>query len=244
MRKTIVIVLTCLISSTLVACGGGSTTEPPPDGGRVAGDPPGWDGSGSGYQIGVDNSESHGGETSAYMSASSRNGNAFGNLMQTVRADAYRGKRMRWSGWVKHTDLTGPDVGLWMRVDGPGEVASCDNMSNRSLSGSAGWHQVSIVLDVPENAIGIALGALLVGTGTLQIDDLEFEEVGSDVPVTNLYATPGAGPDSATAVETYSSRPDAPANLDFEGLTSTSQAPAAWLPESHTPLAPAAPAQN
>ena len=244
MRRTIVLALACLISSTLVACGGDSSTTEPPDGGRVAGDPPGWNGSGSGYQIGLDNSESHDGETSAYISATSRNGESFGVLMQTIRADAYRGKRMRWSGWVKHTDLTGPDIGLWMRVDGPGEVASFDNMSARSLSGSSDWHQVSVVLDVPENAIGIALGTLMVGTGTLLIDDLALEEVGSDVPTTNLYDTPGPGPDSATAVQTYEGRPGAPAKLDFEGLTSTSRATVSWLHDNRTLLVAAAPARS
>ena len=68
----------------------------------------------------------------------------------------------------------------------------------------------------------------------------KFEEVGSDVPTTNLYDTPGPGPDSAAVVEAYSSRPGAPANLDFEGLTSTSQAALTWLRENRILLAAAA----
>jgi len=130
-----------LAAFAIVTCGGdSSTTEPPPGNGRIAGIPPGWVGSGNGYEIGRDNGDSHAGETAAYITASSRNEQSFAVLVQMVRADAYRGKRMRWSGWVKHTDLAGEDIGLWMRVDGPGEVASFDNMSTRSLTGSSDWH--------------------------------------------------------------------------------------------------------
>ena len=238
MRTTLVVALSCMAASMLIACGSdGSSTEPPPPDGRIAGTPPGWGGAGSGYEIGRDNSVSHYGETAAYITASSHQEGTFGLLVQSIRADAYRGKRLRWSGWVKHTDLAGGDIGLWMRVDGPGEVASFDNMSTRPLSGSSDWHQVSVVLDVPDNAIGFALGVLMDGTGTLLVDDLKLEEVGSDVPTTNLYDSPQPGRDSASTSAAYERAPSVPINLDFEGLPSAPQAAITWLHDNATVLA-------
>ena len=38
-----------------------------------------------------------------------------------------------------------------------------DNFSSRPLTGTSDWHQVEIILDVPDDAIGIAFGALMIG---------------------------------------------------------------------------------
>ncbi len=93
------------------------------------------------------------------------------SIAQGVAADAYRGKRLKWSGWVKTVNASGSDVGLWMRVDAPNATTAFDNMSNRPLRGTQDWQQVSVVLDVAQNAIGIALGCVLSQQGTLLIDD-------------------------------------------------------------------------
>lgn len=239
MKSTTPASLVLLVASSLLACGGGkdATGNTPPPVERVVGIPPGWSGSGAGYAMGTDRSDTHGGNGALYITSSSHPDEAFGVILQLLRADAYRGKRLRWSGWVKQVDLTGPVIGLWMRVDGPGEVASFDNMSARSLSGTSNWHQVSVVLDVPDNAIGIVLGVLMHGTGTLLVDDMMLEEVGSDVPVTNLYDAPQPGPDSSTAATQYARRPALPINTDFEGLPAVSQEAVAWLRDNGTPLA-------
>ncbi len=238
MKSTITASLALLVASSILACGGGkdSTGTTPPQAERVVGVPPGWSGSSAGYEIGTDHSDTHGGDGALYITSSSHPDAAFGVIVQSLRADVYRGKRLRWSGWVKQTDLAGPVIGLWMRVDGPGEVASFDNMSARSLSGTSNWHQVSVVLDVPDNAIGIALGVLMHGTGTLLVDDLELEEVDSNVPTTNLYDSPAPGPDSATAVTQYAHSPTLPINTDFEGLPAVSQEAVAWLRDNATVL--------
>jgi len=94
-----------------------------------------------------------------------------------------------------------------------------------------------VVLDIPDNAIGIAIGALMAGTGTLPIDDLKLEQVALDVPATNIYDSPQPGPDSATTVAAYSRRPGVPDNLDFEGPAPVPQAAVGWLHDNGTVLA-------
>ena len=66
-----------------------------------------------------------------------------------------------------------------MRVDdSAGKTLRFDNMStpvDRSVSGTTGWTQYELVLDVPPEATTICLGFLLAGTGTVWGDDLQVE---------------------------------------------------------------------
>jgi len=49
---------------------------------------------------------------------------------------------------------------------------------------------VDIVLDVPENAAALAYGILLAGDGQVWMDDLKFEVVKPDVPVSGVTSSP------------------------------------------------------
>ncbi|MFL5615017.1 MAG: S41 family peptidase [Gemmatimonadaceae bacterium] len=68
------------------------------------------------YRIGIDPSLAHGGSSSGHISARTSMPNGFATLMQVVRGDSFRGKRVRFSAFVKSRDIA--DGGLWMRVDG------------------------------------------------------------------------------------------------------------------------------
>ncbi len=90
-----------------------------------------------------------------------------------------------------------------MRVDGEGgRQLGFDNMVNRAVKGTTDWKEYSIVLDVPENSKSINYGVLLGGDGEVWFDSFKLEEVGKDVPVTNLTKEPKL--------------PAAPSNLGFE----------------------------
>jgi hypothetical protein len=125
---------------------------------------------------------------------------AFGAFCQAIAAGAYLGKRVRLSGALRTTEVSGW-AGLWMRVDGShaGETLAFDNMEQRAVTATTGWQRHAVVLDVDLRASTIIFGALLVGAGEVRVADLAFEEVTADVAVT--------GPDFAV--------PDAPRNLDF-----------------------------
>lgn len=109
----------------------------------------------------------------------------FGGVMQTIKADAYRGKRVRLSGFLSSTDAY--KTGLWMRVDGDGRrILGFDNMDPRPLRGDNDWKEYSIVLDVPADAVDIAYGFLLERKGEVRAENFRLETVGKDVPTTNL----------------------------------------------------------
>lgn len=137
--------------------------------------------------------------------------NGFGTLMQTCSVSDYLGKRVRMSGYMKTKDISGW-AGFWLRVDQKGSDVplAFDNMhdgkENRSITGTTDWQKYEIVLDVPENAIQMAYGALEVGTGQIWFDNITIKVVDNSVPVTGIETDSYADNSTVTA----------PVNLDFE----------------------------
>lgn len=167
--------------------------------------PKGWFRAGSHpkeYEMVVDHSVTHGGRASASLKSVVPETGGFGTLMQTFKADSFRGKRVRMSGYLRSQDAS-DWAGLWMRVDGPkNEVLAFDNMQERAVKGTSAWQKYEIVLDVPDEALEVAFGLLLTGKGQVWMDDLRFEVVGKDVPTTGGKLDQRA--------------PQGPKNLDFE----------------------------
>jgi hypothetical protein len=107
-----------------------------------------------------------------------------------------------------------------MRIDGPDGMISLDNMQNRPIRGTVDWQQVALVLDVPQNGVGIAFGVLLQGVGRVWIDNIQFEIVGTSILTTDIQIpTPTREP--LMSIRVTPEPPDRtvepqPANLDFE----------------------------
>src|SRR2546429_3129524 len=121
--------------------------------------------------------------------------------MQMFQANDYLNKRMRFSGYV-NSEGSESWAGLWMRIDGPqSRTLGFDNMQNRPIKGTTDWQKYDVILDVPDESINIAFGILLEGKGQAWLNDVRFEEVGVDVPTTNL--------------EESKAYPEKPGNLAF-----------------------------
>jgi len=101
---------------------------------------------------------------------------SFGAFCQTIAAEDYRGKRIRFSAALKAKDVTGGWGGLWLRIDGPrlDETLAVDTMEDRPLVGTTDWQEHAIVLDVAEAAATISFGAGLSGEGELLVSQLAF----------------------------------------------------------------------
>lgn len=146
------------------------------------------------YELGVDNTETFQGKNSGYLRSRRPGAEGFGTMMQMFKADIYRNKRMSFSAVVKSVDVENW-AGLWMRIDGPSErTLGFDNMQNRPIKGTTDWQRYVVVLDVPTESINIAFGVLLDGPGQVCLSDVQFNEVGLDVPTTNMSATKVAQP--------------------------------------------------
>jgi hypothetical protein len=123
----------------------------------------------------------------------------FGALFQTVKAEPYHGKRLRFSAAACSEEVE-TMAALWMRVGGPeGSLLAFDNMRDRPIVGSTGWTYHAIVLDVAPEAEVISFGLLLAEAGRVWMADVHLDEVGEEVPVTDII-----------------SLQNQPANLNFE----------------------------
>jgi hypothetical protein len=163
--------------------------------------PQGWFLAGSdphSYLIDRDTAVNYKGKASGRLESTGESA-GFGTMMQTFESGEYLGKRVRMSAFVKSQEVK-RWAGLWLRVDGKTRASlSFDNMQNRPITGTTDWKRYEIVLDVPPEAIDIAMGILLDGPGKVWISNVELTVVDSSVPTTSV--NPAISPK--------------PANLDF-----------------------------
>jgi hypothetical protein len=153
------------------------------------------------YEAGVDASAVYNNHSSAYLKSKNPAVDGFGTLMQDFSADKYAGKRIRLSANVKAEGVRSW-AGLWMRVDKQSTSVAFDNMQDRPITGTTGWQNYAVVLDVPQDATGIFFGVLLTGPGAVWLNGVKVEVVGSDIPTTGASAG-------------TKKRRDEPTNLDF-----------------------------
>jgi hypothetical protein len=126
----------------------------------------------------------------------------FGAICQTIKADMYRGKRLRFTAVVRSLDVENM-AALFMRVGGAGDqMLGIDNMRNRPITGTTDWIHYTVVLNIAEEAETIVFGILLSLHGQVWMADVHLDEVGPEVPTTDL-------------MEEWI--PGVPVNLGFEG---------------------------
>jgi hypothetical protein len=140
------------------------------------------------YEIGKDEEEYYTSASSYYIASIIYSEEGFGTIMKSIVPMKYRNHRIRMSAYIKAEDVQGW-AGMWMRVDGKSEKyrsLAFDNMQNRPITGTKDWEEYEIILNVPEEAIGIAHGILIAGPGKIWFDELHFTIVNEDVPVTDM----------------------------------------------------------
>ena len=246
LKRVPVVLLPVMLAGAAATCTSprSSLDEPPPSahstGGmaRAAVGLPGWRVSGGnpdGYLIRRDTSMARSGRGSAYLRSRAPHANdAYASLVQTMRAERYRGQRVRLSGYLRLRDLA-RGGSVWLRVDGAGRVLAFDDMGGGGLDGAdrhpkgttSGWQPVAVVLDVHPDAEGLAMGVTIAGGGELWADDLALEIVGPEVAVTAAPEAFEPLPDSVVTQRLaqqrarYAMRSISPVNLDFEAMTET-----------------------
>ena len=152
-------------------------------GARENGYPNEWAGGGpASYKLTLDKSESHTGAACGRIEGTTPSPGEFGTFTTAVDASNYVGRKVRYTGWIKSDNITDGWAGMWLRIDGAGglsEILGFDNMHDRAITGTTGWKQYTIEMDVPKGAKKIFFGFLLAGNGTLRGDDLKIEAVGA-----------------------------------------------------------------
>ncbi len=100
--------------------------------------------------------------------------------------DDILGRRYRLRAKLQTDDVK--SAFLWLRIDTP-TGWTIDNMAERRLEGTSGWADVSIVLDVDDEAVRFAFGFAMTGpTGSVSVRDIRLEEVGPKVATTPSFS--------------------------------------------------------
>jgi uncharacterized membrane protein YphA (DoxX/SURF4 family) len=162
----------------------------------------------------VDSARPYSGERSAQLDGSvgePQGGQRFANLMQLVAAESYRGKKVRFRGAVRTAELSGgAQAQLWLRVDrrdekGVEQIGAFDNMQARPINGGE-WEHYEIVLPVAGDAIQLALGMFVSGSGKAWLDDVSLTLAAAETPTTEMDLR-GTSAQTADESEEGSARP-------------------------------------
>ena len=102
-------------------------------------------------------------------------------VSQTIKADRFRGKRIRLTAFLRLDNVEPYGSGALREWSGAVLVlrsqGALDDMRDRPLRGTKPWTRVSAEIDVPPMAPVIEFGAMLSGTGTLWVDAFKLEAV-------------------------------------------------------------------
>lgn len=123
-------------------------------------------------------------------------------LMQTIKAENFLGRKVRIVLWLKSQNTE--DCSSWLRVEGEGmKITAQSNLNKNMLAGSFDWKRFEQVVNVPEGSQQITFGVGMRGKGQIWIDDIHFEEVGTNVPSTAPKPPSKQQEESAEAIKRY-----------------------------------------
>jgi erythromycin esterase len=148
-----------------------------------------------------------------------------GRITQRVRADDYRGRRVRLIAKLRADTVGGAGAGPFLSIDGPNSaVLASDDFSNRPILGTSDWRDYEIAIDVPSDAVSLTLGAALRGVGTVRVDDFRLEVVDATIPVTG-----NRGTRPVVSLTDAAHSPAAVVNPGFEGAEDLPASASAWV---------------
>jgi hypothetical protein len=194
-------------------------------GSALAGVPEGWETSGltPGDEIGVDRAVARTGKASAVIKSTDPDPNHERTLEQWVRAENYRGKRIRLSAFVKTKGVGTVEpagVGLWITVVGETERLGLAIMKGHRVKGTSDWASYEQVIDIPQGAALLYFGVGLHGPGEVWVDDVKLERIEKQGSTNERKLTEPRPEYDAELRRSVQRRlrtsPPAPVNLDFE----------------------------
>ena len=134
--------------------------------------PTGWSGSANSTIL-TDCQVSHGGKCSARIARTSSSSADF-SYLQVSLPMSFAGQTLTWSGWVKTQAVSGYAAIYFGEYDSYGNSLDFTTTQWLAVGGTTDWTQYTLTLPVYSQAASLHIGALLDGTGTAWIDDLQL----------------------------------------------------------------------
>jgi hypothetical protein len=129
----------------------------------------------------ADSSEKQSGKVSLLLECiGPKADNSFGCIAYSIPVN-YEGKQIELRAYMKLQNVTNGPIGLMLRIDGPNGSLQFDNMQQKNIQGTSDWKLYSVILPLPEDAKQFYIGALLIGTGKLWVDDFQLLIDGEDI---------------------------------------------------------------
>lgn len=177
--------------------------------------------------VALDDAIFHSGRTSVVVRhGSERASNNAGStyVLQYIRAEPYRGRRIQYRGFLRLEKVVGTaQLVLEIEQNTAPVRLGRDQMEGRRPSGTVEWREYSCVLDVPTSATAISFGFELEGSGVAWLDDVTLQVVDRMTPVTqpdNGIGSRPPRPETAAFLARVHARHSmaeaAPKNLGFE----------------------------
>ncbi|MGD2093071.1 MAG: erythromycin esterase family protein, partial [Candidatus Aminicenantes bacterium] len=133
-----------------------------------------WYVDGVGYKGVIDRAVVYNGKASLYMECiNTLRINC--EATSTFPIEHARGKKLRFTGFIKTEDVKDGYAGLWLSVysNEKGTIAS-DNMKERGATNTTPWQQYVIELEIPAEGTYISFGVRHSGTGKAWFDNLQL----------------------------------------------------------------------
>jgi C-terminal processing protease CtpA/Prc len=116
-------------------------------------------------------------------------GSSFGNILTSIDAQPYLGKKIRLSAWVKLNPASSGTGHLWVRVDNHDRsMGFFENMDAFPIRSSE-WKKYNHEFELDSLSKSVVFGCFLKGLGELYFDDvsIEYEEDGAwkEIPLKN-----------------------------------------------------------
>jgi hypothetical protein len=115
------------------------------------------------------------GRSSAFLRSTQASPSVLATLRQTIKADDYRGKQLRFSGEVKIEQVE-QQAGLYIRTNGHSEKLKPQN----TVQGTHDWKRYEATIPVPEDALFIRFGLVLYGKGQIWLANAHLEVIEQD----------------------------------------------------------------
>jgi hypothetical protein len=115
------------------------------------------------------------GRSSAFLRSTQASPSVVATLRQTIKADDYRGKQLRFSGEVK-VEQVEQQAGLYIRTNGREERLRSQNV----VKGTHDWMRYEATISVPEDALFIRFGLVLSGKGQIWLANAKLEVIEQD----------------------------------------------------------------
>lgn len=134
-------------------------------------------------EIEMQNSIIGNGESIVRIQLVNHSSESFGLMGQAIKPDKFRGKRVLFSGNIESSSSTGKGY-FYIYTASPGFTGGYDYMENRFITGNQKRSRQQVVVDVPEDCVGITFGFIAKGSGKFWVDGFRFGSVSTETPIT------------------------------------------------------------